>query len=166
MLTPADSKEQIAEFNADGEAYTQYARDVEGELNKRFTLVSDSTPILVLLALALGLWLCHSLCFRFSYTRLSAHPLARLILHFLLHSDRCSLLNLSHACSFAFFMLSHVLHDLLPASQYGWWLLVTPEISSASSLSFPLMFVALVLLAGSHLASYLSLVSRSSSSTR
>jgi hypothetical protein len=35
----ADSKEQIAEFNADSEAYTQYARDVEGELNKRFTLV-------------------------------------------------------------------------------------------------------------------------------
>jgi hypothetical protein len=67
MLMPADSKEQIAEFNADSEAYTQYARDVEGELNKRFTLVSDSTPILVFLAFALGLWLCHSLCFRFSY---------------------------------------------------------------------------------------------------
>lgn len=40
LLTNADSKEEIAEFNADPEAYTQYARDVEGELNKRFTLVS------------------------------------------------------------------------------------------------------------------------------
>ena len=40
-LMIADSKEQIAEFNADSEAYTQYARDVEGELNKRFTLVSS-----------------------------------------------------------------------------------------------------------------------------
>jgi hypothetical protein len=34
-----DSKEQITEFNADNESYTQYAREVEGELNKRFTLV-------------------------------------------------------------------------------------------------------------------------------
>lgn len=40
-LIIVDSKEQIAEFNADSEAYTQYARDVEGELNKRFTLVSS-----------------------------------------------------------------------------------------------------------------------------
>lgn len=40
VLITADSKEQIAEFNADSEIYTQYARDVEGELNKRFTLVS------------------------------------------------------------------------------------------------------------------------------
>ena len=32
-------REQIAEFNADSEAYTRYARDVEGELNKRFTLM-------------------------------------------------------------------------------------------------------------------------------
>jgi hypothetical protein len=43
ILTTVDSKEQIAEFNADSEAYTQYARDVEGELNKRFTLVSSIT---------------------------------------------------------------------------------------------------------------------------
>jgi hypothetical protein len=34
-------KEQIADFNADNEMYTQYARDVEGELNQRFTLVGS-----------------------------------------------------------------------------------------------------------------------------
>ena len=33
------SEEQINEFNADKDNYTKYARDVEGELNKRFTLM-------------------------------------------------------------------------------------------------------------------------------
>lgn len=33
------SKEQIKEFNDDPELYNQYARDIEGELNKRFNLM-------------------------------------------------------------------------------------------------------------------------------
>ena len=33
------SDEQLKEFNGDKEMYTKYARDIEGELNKRFTLM-------------------------------------------------------------------------------------------------------------------------------
>lgn len=39
------SKEQLAEFNDDPEAYMKYCRGLEGELNKRFTLVR-TTPLL------------------------------------------------------------------------------------------------------------------------
>lgn len=35
-----DSEEQIKSFKEDPEAYDRYCRDLEGELNKRFTLVS------------------------------------------------------------------------------------------------------------------------------
>jgi hypothetical protein len=37
----ADSKEQKAEFAKNATALDRYCRDVEGELNKRFTLVSS-----------------------------------------------------------------------------------------------------------------------------
>lgn len=35
-----DSDEQKKTFNENPEYYNQYCRDLEGELNKRFTLVS------------------------------------------------------------------------------------------------------------------------------
>lgn len=44
-LTSTDSKEQLEEFNKTPEKYTQYARDIEGELNKRFTLVCLPSPV-------------------------------------------------------------------------------------------------------------------------
>lgn len=40
LLSNTDTKEQLQEFNNNPEKYTQYARDIEGELNKRFTLVN------------------------------------------------------------------------------------------------------------------------------
>lgn len=43
MLNSTDTKEQLQEFNSNPEKYYQYARDIEGELNKRFTLVSDTS---------------------------------------------------------------------------------------------------------------------------
>lgn len=46
MLIRADPPEKIKEFNENPELYTQYCRDVEGELNKRFTLVSHFNMLL------------------------------------------------------------------------------------------------------------------------
>jgi hypothetical protein len=36
-----DSEEQKKTFNEDPERYNKYCREIEGELNKRFTLVSS-----------------------------------------------------------------------------------------------------------------------------
>jgi len=44
MLIFADSEEQLKEFNDHPEKHAQYCRDLEGELNKRFTLVGDVSP--------------------------------------------------------------------------------------------------------------------------
>lgn len=39
MLTTLDSPSQLKEFNTDPAAYDKYCRELEGELNKRFTMV-------------------------------------------------------------------------------------------------------------------------------
>lgn len=39
LLTSIDPSEQIQDFSSDSDKYTKYCRDIEGELNKRFTLV-------------------------------------------------------------------------------------------------------------------------------
>ena len=42
MLKGLDSEEQKKEWQEDPAKHAQYCRDVEGELNKRFTLVSPT----------------------------------------------------------------------------------------------------------------------------
>jgi hypothetical protein len=42
-----DSEEEKKKFNEDPEAFNRYCRDLEGELNKRFTLVClTPTPLI------------------------------------------------------------------------------------------------------------------------
>lgn len=43
MLTTPDSPAQLKEFNTNPAAYDKYCRELEGELNKRFTMVAALT---------------------------------------------------------------------------------------------------------------------------